>query len=134
MRSVRASCFRACALTATLLGAAVLAGPGCSLIDASSDCSSACNTLKGCGVLPTGDCGLYCASAVSGASVAGCLDQLNAQNACAKANPTCSASSSTTCVTEIKALSTCMASYCASNPSGQGCPGAGDAGTGDAGP
>ena len=132
MRRTPALFLRACALGAALLGAGSLAAPGCSFIDASSDCSSACNTLKTCGTLPVNDCGLYCASAVSGAPLAGCLDQLNAQDSCAKANPTCSASASASCTPEVTAFTQCMANYCASNPSGQGCPG-GDGGTGEGG-
>ena len=101
MRRTPALLLRACALAAALLGAAALAAAGCSFIDASSDCGSACNILKGCGTLPVNDCGLYCASAVSGAPLAGCLDQLNAQDSCAKANPTCSTAASASCTSEI---------------------------------
>ena len=137
MRRTPALLLRACALAATLAtlaGAALLASAGCSLIDATSDCSSGCNTLKTCGTLSVSDCGLYCASAVSGAPLAGCLDQLNAQDNCAKANTTCSTTAEASCVSEVTAFTQCMANYCSSNPSGQGCPG-GDGGTteGDAG-
>ena len=98
MRRPLELCLRALAVSAAVLGAAVLAplaAARCSLIDASTDCSSACNTLKGCNELPTGDCGYYCASAVSGAPIAGCLDQLNAMISCAKSNPQCGTSSAT---------------------------------------
>jgi hypothetical protein len=135
MRRAPALFLRACALAAALsalAGTALLASAGCSLIDATSDCSSACNTLKTCGVLPVSDCGLYCATAVSGATAGGCLDQLNAQDSCAKANTTCSTAADASCVSEVSAFTQCMANYCATNPDGQGCPG-GDGGTPEAG-
>jgi hypothetical protein len=129
MRRSLASCLRA---LAAVLGVALLAAAGCSLIDASSDCSSACNTLKSCDELPTGDCGYYCASAVSGAPLAGCLDQLNAMISCAKSNPMCGTSAATSCTSQVNAFTQCMEAYCSMNPDGQGCPG-GDGGTGEGG-
>jgi hypothetical protein len=131
MRPVRELFLRACALTAAVLGAAFLAGPGCALINSSSDCSPGCNILKSCGLLPTNDCGVYCASVASGAVFAGCSDQLEAQSTCAKQNPTCSSPSP--CAGQIAAFAKCMQSYCDSNPNGQGCAGGGDGGTGDGG-
>ncbi len=135
MRTLRELCVRACALSAALLGAAAFAGPACSLIDAGSDCKSACETLKTCGLLSTGDCGVYCAGMVSGAVIAGCNDQFDAQNQCAKANTQCTASSAGMCATQTEAFAKCMKDYCSSHPDGQGCPQvAGDAGAGDGGP
>jgi hypothetical protein len=128
MRRPLELCLRALAVSAAVLGTALVHAAGCSLIDASSDCSSACNTLKGCGELPTGDCGTYCASAVSGAPIAGCLDQLDSMISCAKANPQCGTSSATSCTTQVNTFTHCMEAYCSSNPDGQGCPG-GDGGT-----
>jgi hypothetical protein len=132
MRRPLELCLRALAVTAALLSAALVDAAGCNLIDATSDCSSACNTLKSCGELPTGDCGLYCASAVSGATTGGCLDQLNAMISCAKSNPQCGTSAATSCSSQVTTFTQCMEAYCAKNPDGQGCPG-GDGGTGEGG-
>ena len=123
MRRVPELCLRACAVSAALLAAALLAAAGCSFFDASSDCSPACNILKGCGALPVSDCGFYCASAVSGAPIAGCLDRLNRQDACAKANTTCT-KAMPVCTNEVSAYSKCMENYCAGNPNGRGVRGA----------
>ncbi len=126
MRSAHALCLHVAALSAALLGAAVLAGPACSLISSGDDCKSACQVFVTCGTLKTSDCGLYCTGEVYSAQLAGCSDQFEALNACGKTNTACNAS---TCASEQDAFTKCVMSYCANNPMGDGCPGASDGGT-----
>ena len=137
MRSLRQLFVRACAVSFTVLGAFAVSGPGCVVVDligASKDCNASCETLKKCGLLSTGDCGVYCAGVVSGAVAANCDSQLEAQITCAKAHPECTGSAATTCATQASAFAACMTSYCKDHPTAQGCTGAaGDAGTGDGG-
>jgi hypothetical protein len=118
---------RAAALALLALAAALGAGAGCAVIDAGKDCNSACETLNTCGLLSGGNCGAYCAGLVSGATIAGCVDQLDAQNQCAENITSCSttadkASAATACSKTVQTFATCMAAYCKKTPGGQGCP------------
>jgi hypothetical protein len=136
MRSVQELCVRAFSLSAVLLGAAFLAGPGCfvkDLIDSGQDCTASCNVLNECGLIQTSDCGAYCAGLVTGAVIAGCNDQFDAQNACAETNTQCGADSAAMCAPQTEAFAQCMKDYCTMHPTGEGCSqlggGGGDGGT-----
>jgi hypothetical protein len=85
-----------------------------------------------CGVIQPSNCGLYCTSLTEGATVAGCGDQFDAQNACGKANTDCN-SAKANCTSQADAFSKCMRDYCTMNPMGTGCPDIGDGGAGGSG-
>jgi hypothetical protein len=139
MRSVHRLLVRAAALCFALSGAALLAAPGCGIanvINSGTDCNDSCKILTACGVLHTGDCGLYCAGLVTGAVTAGCDDQFAAQNTCAKNNGQCdSPASEAACAPQVMAFASCMKSYCTTNPSADGCASfvSGDGGAGGGG-
>src|SRR5262245_35587597 len=115
MRSVPVLCLRALALSAALLGATVLAVPSCSLISAGDDCKAACNNLKTCGQLQTGDCGLYCTGMVYSVEMNGCGSEFDNLNACAKSTTDCT-TIQTSCSTQTVAFSKCTTDYCGSHP------------------
>jgi hypothetical protein len=127
MRSVPALCARLFVLSVVLLGASVFAGPSCSIIQNGQDCSDGCSTLKMCGLIQTSDCGLYCAGLTEGVTIAGCGDQFDAQNTCAKANTDCS-NATANCSAQTAAFTKCMMDYCNMHPMGSGCPDIGDGG------
>jgi hypothetical protein len=121
MRTIQRLFLRAYALTILAGGAALSAASGCGIIAAETDCNSACSLYKDCGVLPTSaSCGGYCAALVPGTVIAGCGDEFDAQNQCAKDNGVCS-TAATACVAPIEALGACMATFCKKTPSAQGC-------------
>ena len=120
MRTIQRLLLRVCALTILAGGAALSAASGCSIISDESDCSSACSLFNDCGVIHTGSCGAYCAALVAGSAVAGCGDQFDAQNECAKTNNVCSTAVEG-CASDVEAFATCMAAFCKKTPSAQGC-------------
>jgi hypothetical protein len=117
---------RAGALALVLFGAVVFATPACSIISAAGDCQDACEKLNTCGLLQEGNCTVYCAGLVTGATVAGCADKFDDQNTCATAdeNKECSAAVKN-CATKVTAFGQCMGDYCKDHPTAQGCPGGG---------
>ena len=122
-RSPRHFAHRAAAMIVLLTAFGALAiAPGCALIEAQQDCEAACAELNRCGLVDVGSCGAYCTGMVAGVAIAGCEDEFDAQNDCAKANSDCSTGAGK-CVSKVESFSKCMAAYCADNPTGQGCPG-----------
>lgn len=118
--TARSPFLQAAALVLTL-GAAILAVPGCFLIESQQDCESSCELLNKCGVLASGNCGTYCAGLVAGATVAGCGDEFDAQNDCGKSLSGCDTAAAK-CAPQVKAFASCMEAYCKQHPGSQGCP------------
>jgi hypothetical protein len=122
MSTPRPSFRHAAALALLALFATLGIAPGCSLIEGQKDCEAACSELNRCGLFDVGSCGGYCTGMVAGVAIAGCDDEFDAQNECAKDSTDCSTGASK-CVKQVEAFSKCMETYCAKNPTGQGCPG-----------
>ncbi|MFT3772407.1 MAG: hypothetical protein QM820_43995 [Minicystis sp.] len=113
---------RFAALAVFSAGVAIVAVPGCSLIESQQDCESSCDMLNQCGVLQTNSCGSYCTGLVAGSTIAGCGDEFDAQNECGKSITTCDAQSAAKCAPQVKAFAECMDAYCKKTPGAQGCP------------
>ena len=109
----------ALALTAAGL---LLGAPSCSLIQSQDDCETSCNLLVSCGVLPPSTtCGSYCTGMVALSVVAGCQDQLDAQNQCANDNGDCT-NAALNCNGKVSAFASCIDAYCKKTPGASGCP------------
>lgn len=111
----------AAAITISSLLLGLTISPGCSLIEGQQDCEEACAELTRCGLADVGSCGAYCTGMLAGVAIAGCDDEFDAQNECAKSSTDCDTGASQ-CVKKIEAFSACMEAYCKKNPTGQGCP------------
>jgi hypothetical protein len=125
MRSLAKIAVQAGAVSLILLGAALFAAPGCSIISAEGDCQTACEQLVTCNLLHEGNCTVYCAGLASGATIAGCADKFDAQNECGKVNKDCTAAAAS-CTQPVQDFAACMMAHCADHPNDQGCPGAGN--------
>jgi hypothetical protein len=95
---------------------------GSSITDANTTaCEDLCAKVNKCAGATQADCSTSCASSqVPGGTT--CASEYSTFLSCANGVPdVCSQTPSSACDTQDSALQSCIATYCASNPNGQGC-------------